>query len=339
MTIKLFDECVYFTDIHFGKKNNSRQHNKDCLDFLQWMVTEAKARGVTTCIFGGDYHHNRSTINISTLTYIMESLEILDSNFDSVYILTGNHDLFYREKRDVHSLIMGKKFKNITIVDEPTIIQDVAFIPWLVDDEWKTIRKTKSKYMFGHFEIPGFKMNAMVDMPDHGQINRTHFKNQDLVFSGHFHKRQRSGNVIYPGNPFGHDFSDVWDFDRGCMFLKWDGEPEYVNWEDGPKYVTCLLSEALADIDKYLLPKSFVKITVDLDITYEEVNEIKETFMDGRDIRELRLVPRPREVEEHEFSGDILNEGVDEIVTTQLNVLESEKFSTDKLITLYNELE
>ena len=38
-------------------------------------------------------------------------------------------------------------------------------VSWLVGDEWKKIPKIKSKYMFGHFELPTFKLNAMVEMP------------------------------------------------------------------------------------------------------------------------------------------------------------------------------
>ena len=30
--------------------------------------------------------------------------------------------------------------------------------------------KIKSKYIFGHFELPNFYMNAMVQMPDTGEL-------------------------------------------------------------------------------------------------------------------------------------------------------------------------
>ncbi len=33
----------------------------------------------------------------------------------------------------------------------------------------------KQKYVFGHFELPYFKMNAMVEMPDVGGIQTDHF--------------------------------------------------------------------------------------------------------------------------------------------------------------------
>ena len=75
----------------------------------------------------------------------------------------------------------------------------------------------KSKYMFGHFELPNFYMNAMVMMPETGELQSKHFVHQDYVFSGHFHKRQTQGNVTYIGNSFPPNYADAWDDKRGMM--------------------------------------------------------------------------------------------------------------------------
>lgn len=334
----LFKKAACFTDIHYGNKHNSRTHNNDCEDFLKWFISEAKSRGCETCIFLGDWHHHRSNVNVSTLNYTMSGLRMLNDAFDDVYIITGNHDLFYREKREIHSLIMGQEFNNIHIVDEKIVSGDVAIVPWLVEDEWKEVKKIKTKYMFGHFEIPGFKMNALVEMPDHGQINRTHFQHQEYVFSGHFHKRQQSDNVHYIGNPFGHNYADAWDFERGAMFLEWGSEPEYVDWKDGPRYITCKLSSLLDDTEHYLKPKTYAKVTLDIDITYEEANFLRETFMDNYDIREFKLLHDAKETEEHEFEGEIEHQTVDQIVLEQLGSIESNSFDNNKLLSIYNEL-
>ena len=74
--------------------------------------------------------------------------------------------------------------------------------------------------MFGHFELPYFKMNAMVEMPDVGGIQTDHFAGCGQVFSGHFHKRQMMKNVTYMGNSFPHNYADAWDDDRGMMVLE-----------------------------------------------------------------------------------------------------------------------
>ena len=337
-TSNLFKKVGCFTDIHFGLKHNSRQHNQDCIDFLNWFISEAKSRGVETCIFLGDYHHHRASINMSTLSFIIESLRLLSDGFETVYMITGNHDLFYREKRDIHALEIGKEFPNIKIIDRQFVSGDVAILPWLVEDEWKKVKDIKTKYMFGHFEIPGFRMNAQVEMPDHGEIQKSHFTHQDLVFSGHFHKRQSQGKVHYIGNPFGHNFSDSSDFERGAMFLEWGGQPEYVNWTDGPKYITCTLSSLLSDVDNYLLPKMHLKVILDVDISYEEANYLRETFTENYDIREFKLLHDHSDVEEHEFEGEITIQSVDQIVVEQITAIDSNTFSTTKLLDIYNRL-
>ena len=71
MNDNLFKKLAYFTDIHFGMRNNAQQHNKDCSDFVDWFILEAKERGCETCIFGGDWHHNRASLNISTMNNII----------------------------------------------------------------------------------------------------------------------------------------------------------------------------------------------------------------------------------------------------------------------------
>ena len=63
----LFKKAAVFTDIHFGLKSNSISHNTDCNNFIDWFIETAKEHGCETCLFLGDYHHNRSTINVLTL--------------------------------------------------------------------------------------------------------------------------------------------------------------------------------------------------------------------------------------------------------------------------------
>lgn len=335
---KTFDKLAAFTDIHFGHKHNSRQHNQDCEDFVLWFIDEAKNRDCDTCVMLGDWHHHRASVNVSTLNYTVRCLDHLNGAFDQVFIITGNHDLFYREKRELSSLIMGKQFDNIQIVDEPLIKEDVAIVPWLVEDEWKKVRNIKTKYMFGHFEIPGFKMNAQIEMPDHGEINRRHFQHQDYVFSGHFHKRQSSDNIHYIGNPFGHNFADAWDFDRGAMFLEWDGAPEYVNYDAGPRYITTYLSELLEKSEEILKPKTYARVTLDVDVTYEEVNFLRETLIENYDIRDLKLMYERADDAEIVFEGEITFQTVDQIVTEQLSNLDLGTYDRKKLVEIYRNL-
>ena len=192
--------------------------------------------------------------------------------------------------------------------------------------------------MFGHFELPHFKMNAMIEMPDLGLLRNDHFKNAGHVFTGHFHKRQHSKNISYIGNAFPHNFADVWDDDRGAMFLDWDKEPEYRIWPDAPKYRSINLSKLLEDPETVLEPNAYIRVKVDLDISYEEANFIKENFADNYQIRDLALVPKQKDEHSQEVEGEIIFESVDQIVTNQLAKIESDTFENNILIEIYNNL-
>lgn len=336
---QLFKKAAVFTDIHFGMRNNSRTHNNDCENFIHWFVKQAHAAGAETCIFGGDWHNNRSTINVSTLNYTTSNIEYLSKNFDRVFFITGNHDLFYREKREIHSLPFSKYLTNVTMVNDILVEGDVALVPWLVGDEWREMPKLDSRYVFGHFELPNFKMNAMVEMPDHGGLNARHFPNQELVFSGHFHKRQQRGNVVYMGNPFPHTFADAWDDERGMMLLDWGGEPEFRAWPDAPKFRNLTLSGVVDDPGRLLDSNTFARITIDIDISYEEAQYLKKTFIDEYNCRDLTLIPIKNEEHAQDWKAeDIKFESVDQIVMTQLNAIESDIIDRKVLIDIYNSL-
>ena len=139
--------------------------------------------------------------------------------FEKVYFILGNHDLYYRDKRELNSIEYARDLSNFVMIDEHFLQDDVAIIPWLVGKEYKNVAKMQCKYMFGHFELPHFYMNAMVQMPDTGELKAEHFQHQEYVFSGHFHKRQKQGKIHYLGNAFPHNYADAWDDKRGMMVL------------------------------------------------------------------------------------------------------------------------
>lgn len=336
--MSLFQTAACFTDIHYGLKSNSHTHLNDCHRYMDWFISEAKARNAETCIFLGDWSHQRASVNIATMNASIQDLKKLNDNFEKVYFITGNHDLYYRDKRELNSVEYARDLPNFVMVDEWFIKGDVAIIPWLVQDEWRRIKKIKAKYMFGHLELPYFKMNAMVEMPDHGGLQSDHLTGPEYVFSGHFHKRQYKNNIHYIGNAFPHNYADAGDWERGAMFLTWGDEPIYVNWEECPKYKTLTLSELLADHASLLDEYTYARVKLDIDISYEEANFIREQFGTQYNVREISLLPIKENQEEFE-GGDIQFESVNQIVLSQLDTIESQTIKKDILIDIYNGLE
>jgi DNA repair exonuclease SbcCD nuclease subunit len=337
--MNLFKKVACFTDIHFGLKSNSGTHLRDCEEFVDWYIENAKKEGCDTGIFLGDWSHNRNSLNLITLDTSIRCLEKLGAAFEQFFWFPGNHDLFYKDKRDIHSSAFGKHIPGVTVVEGVTTIGDVTLVPWLVGDEWKTISQVKSRYMFGHFELPLFYMNAMVQMPDHGELQASHFTHQDYVFSGHFHKRQSRGKIHYIGNAFPHNFADSWDDERGMMIMDWGGEPKYINWDNCPKYRHVKLSDLIDKKDTIMQSKMHLKVNLDIDISFEEANFIKETFTNDYDIREISLIQDKVNLEgTYEDNPDTKFESVDQIVSEQLINIESEQFDKKVLLDIYNNL-
>lgn len=337
MTNTLFKKAAAFTDLHHGNKNNNKQFNQDCTDFIDWFIEQSV--DCETCIFLGDFHHHRASVNVSTLNVSVQNIKKLSNAFEKVYMIMGNHDLYYREKRELNSLPYADLFDNITLIEDIVVKDDVALVPWLVGNEWTKLQKIKTKYMFGHFELPHFKMNAMVEMPDHGGLNTSHLSSAEYVFSGHFHKRQVQGNVHYLGSPFPHNYADAWDDNRGMMKLEWGGEPEYINF-DGPRYRTVPLSDLIDRADEILNSKTYCRAILDVNITYEEASMVKETFAQQYNLREISLIPNKKD--EHALDWKTIDnievENVDQIVYNSLNAVDSDMIDKKLLVDLYNSL-
>ncbi len=347
MSQPLFRNLAYFTDIHFGRNGNNPAANADSLAFVAWFIAQAKARGCETCVFGGDWFDNRNAIHLLTLDAGDTGLGLLSDAFERVVLVPGNHDLFYRERRDVASVGIARKLPNVVLANAPVRHGEVALLPWLCGDAERAEVAALcrgARYVFGHLEVPGFLMNGQTEMPDSDHATRADsLRGAELVVTGHFHKRQRKGNILYAGNTMPLNFGDAWDDERGAMFLTWGGEPEFVAWPDQPTFRTGSLSDLLAREDDYLRPGASVRVALDIEMSVREAQDVRDALLAERPgVRRLEIIPEAKAAAAlaNPREGVVLPafRSVDEMVIEGLRAVEGAGLDPDRLVAIWREL-
>lgn len=323
----MFKKAAIFGDIHFGKRSDSPTHNQDCLDFIDWFCQNAQEHEVDQIIFLGDWFDNRSRLRLDTIDSGNQAMRKL-RQVAPVTMILGNHDLFFRNNRSVHSIDAYREWDNVTIIDEITLMDGVGFVPWLVGTEYLEVADLDATYLMGHFELPYFLMNSTVEMPDRGGMNANQFTNPELVLSGHFHKRQLKKNVNkipvwYIGNPFGHDFNDVGDEERGMTILEWGQDPVFIDYTTGPLYQRFTTSEIVELIESDLLGKrtrstSILEVKDDVGLELEDISVIREEL--ANHVREARVYQGTTNpgVDAETSVDEMDNKRLDEIVVEHL---------------------
>jgi len=176
-------------------------------------------------------------------------------------------------------------------------------------------------------------------MPDHGDLKVDNFGGFESVYSGHFHLRQQKRNITYIGNCFPHNFADAGDDQRGMMIKEWGKQDQYFAWPNQPQYRVYNLSDVIDRPDELLAPRMHVRVQLDIGISYEEANFIKETFIKTHNLREMALIPaKNADIDTDMAPGDIKFESVDQIVTDQITAIDSEFYDSKLLLKIYQNL-
>ena len=331
-----------FSDHHWGAKGNSEQHNQDCLQYIEWFCLEARKNNVDHVVFLGDWFENRSALNVSTLHYSYLGAKKLNDLGIPIYFIIGNHDLYHKHTREIYSTIFFNEFDNFIIITEPTIIKEIEseplMCPYLFHNEYTTLVEYKNTTVWmGHFEFQGFIVTGNTIRLLTGP-NPDDFEGPKYIFSGHFHKRQISKNIIYIGNTFPTTFSDANDSERGMMIYDYiTHTPSFINWGDCPQYIKTSLSEIL-DGDISLPIKSRVKCLIDIPLNYEEYAELKQSFVANYSLREFAFeeeaITNLTEFDENDQQSNPL-ETTDELIVRMLSDVNAPKIDNTKLIQTY----
>lgn len=272
------DRIGIISDLHLGVHTNNPNWHDIALTWARWQRDKFREHNISDIIFCGDWHHNRSEISVNTLQVSADILDLF--NEFNIFIIIGNHDIFYKHRIDVNSLSIFKNKKNIHIIDNLQTLnykdKTITLCPWNTNVD--TI--PPSDVVFGHFEIETFKMNA-AKVCDHGIKVSSLLRKSSLIISGHFHTRHektyQAGTILYVGNPFEMDFGDMGN-EKGFHILDLSTH-EYTFHVNNisPKHVKITLDAlvkegSITDEIKNLFKNNIVKLSINRNISPEDLN-------------------------------------------------------------------
>ena len=160
----------------------------------------------------GDLFENRQTINLKFNSYAIEIFQRIGKILP-VFIICGNHDIYYKKTNEVTSLDSIKYIPNIYLFKQPEMIKfgktDCLMMPWRADykEEGETLDQfPNAEFVFCHSEMQGVMLNRKSVQHEGTKVSK--FKNYRRVYSGHIHYSQTVKNVVMVGNAYQMTRSD-----------------------------------------------------------------------------------------------------------------------------------
>ena len=149
-----------FTDLHVGVSSDNKIRLNETMKCVHWIIEKFKNENVDYVIFLGDLFNSRYSVNVNTLNIGIEIVSLLSENFEYLFLIAGNHDVYYKNTNEVNSVSFLEKIsanENIFVIDnEAKFIKInetiIGLYPWAYDKEnLKNIENYQiPNFGFGH---------------------------------------------------------------------------------------------------------------------------------------------------------------------------------------------
>jgi hypothetical protein len=220
MILKNIQRVFVLGDLHLGVRNNSVEWSEIQTTFLiDYFLKKIEEEGFDPekdiLVQVGDWNHVRESTNVRIYKLSLQIADAFTKKFKrGVHVILGNHDVYYKDRTDTHSLEgFNKIYSNFHVYEKPKTItinsHKFLMLPWIekLDELRNQISlHSSAKYVFCHADFKGFNFNKVQKL-EHG-LEQEDIQSFSRIYSGHIHIRQEKGNVLYVGTPYEMDRGD-----------------------------------------------------------------------------------------------------------------------------------
>jgi DNA repair exonuclease SbcCD nuclease subunit len=238
-------------DIHFGQRNfNKDVFAQQMMFFEEQFFPYLLENNIKFVVQVGDLFHDRNKIDWYIYNQINQRfLQWFDDNEVKLHLILGNHDLYTKSSLDHNSLSEStKSFKNVIVHDtvDKLVYQKytLGFVPWIVDYK-KYNLPDKCDICFGHFDLVGFPMMKGISSKE--GLDYTVFKKYKQVYSGHYHCKSETDNVMMVGTPYQLTFND-YNEEKGFYVLDDNFNYQYIDNTINPRFIKMYYEDGIITV-------------------------------------------------------------------------------------------
>ncbi len=338
-------QVLLFTDIHIHPHKRRNERLEDCLEVMDWVFKTAQDRKIKTILFGGDLFHDRQKIDVYTYQKTFEVMKKwLTKNIFKLYLVLGNHDLWFNDQTSISSVTPLSSLPNVEIIDKPVRLNienhSWDLIPFTHDPVYalKLLEENEenAEYALGHLAVDGAILHGSsisdVCIEHDGEmvkISPPLFKKYKQVFLGHYHCSQiLEPNLEYIGSPLELSFGEAFQEKHIIVFDGDKSNKEYVINDFSPKHLVLKPNE----IENHDLNKNFVRVVVD-DISATDLLDMRKDISKDKNIGSLEIRQQKRKFDSEAIDNAkaiIFKE--DEMINQYVDIVGCGDLEKEKLI-------
>lgn len=329
-------KILIYSDLHLHNHHRLLINSETALNMITHLKDIAVENGINTIVSAGDFFHTKARAYAPHVVQALLRVKDIHKAGLKHYMLIGNHDMV-APNTTMNSILFvfsdyAKIIPDYYFVDyEKTRLHFLSYTSTAFENF--ILAENKKNILITHLDIIGFTMANGFQAKT--GFTKEHFKDFDLVVSGHYHRHQSQGNIVYVGSPYQTNFGEA-NQPHGYLILDIDDATwEFHESKGAPRYQTYTVS-SIEDLEKLEISNNFIKVKL---ATHDlQKSKLKDALFEKGAIS-VDIIP-PEDLKEIEkYYDQSLGEEPSEIASAYINSLNNIQLEKEKLLKYFTKIE